>query len=99
MQCITSLAFVCHEANVSLLSHKQRHNKMEIKTIENTAEEFLMWLQVEKRFAKSSIVSYRSRLKCLVRDIGDIEIERFTMTDIFRLKQILHERESRIPHG
>lgn len=67
---------------------------METKTIENTAEEFLMWLQVEKRFAKSSIVSYRSRLKCLVRDIGDIEIEKFTMADIFRLKQILHEREN-----
>lgn len=67
---------------------------METKTISNTSEEFLMWLQVEKRFAKSSVVSYRSRLKCLVRDIGDIEIEKFTMTDIFRLKQILHEREN-----
>lgn len=64
------------------------------KTIENISEEYLMWLQVEKRFAQSSIVSYRSRLKCFVRDVGDIEIKGFTMEHIFKLKQILHQREN-----
>jgi integrase/recombinase XerD len=64
------------------------------KTIKNTGEEFLMWLQVERRFAQSSIVSYRSRLKCFVRDVGDIPIEEFTMEHIFKLKQILYQREN-----
>jgi site-specific recombinase XerD len=53
-----------------------------------------MWLQVERRFAKSSIVSYRSRLKCFVRDVGDIELDKFSMEHIFKLKQILHQREN-----
>jgi integrase/recombinase XerD len=64
------------------------------KRISEVSEEFLTWLQVEKRFAKSSIVSYRSRLKCLVRDIGDVPVQEFTMEHIYRLKQILHEREN-----
>ena len=64
------------------------------KTIKNTGEEFLTWLQVERRFAQSSIVSYRSRLKCFVRDVGDIPIEEFTMEHIFKLKQILYQREN-----
>lgn len=67
---------------------------METKTVSNTAEEYLMWLQVEKRFASSSIVSYRSRLKCFVRDVGDIPIEQFTMEHIFKLKQVLYQREN-----
>jgi len=67
---------------------------MEKRTIKNTAEEYLTWLQVERRFAQSSIVSYRSRLKCFVRDVGDIPIEEFTMEHIFKLKQILHQREN-----
>jgi site-specific recombinase XerD len=67
---------------------------MENKTIKNTSEEFLTWLQVERRFAQSSIVSYRSRLKCFVRDIGDIELDKFTMEHIFKLKQILYQREN-----
>lgn len=64
------------------------------RKISDTMEEFLMWLQVERRFAKSSIVSYRSRLKCFVRDVGDVELDKFTMEHIFRLKQILHQREN-----
>ncbi len=64
------------------------------RKISNTTEEFLTWLQVERRFAKSSIVSYRSRLKCFVRDVGNIEIEKFGMEHIFKLKQILHERNN-----
>jgi len=64
------------------------------RTINNIAEEYLTWLQVERRFAQSSIVSYRSRLKCFVRDVGDIEIEKFTMEHIFKLKSILHERNN-----
>jgi len=67
---------------------------MEIKKVSNTTEEFLTWLQVEKRFALSSIISYRSRLKCFVRDVGDIELDKFTMGDVFKLKQILHQREN-----
>jgi len=67
---------------------------MEARKISNTSEEFLTWLQVEKRFAQSSIISYRSRLKCFVRDVGDIFMEEFTMDDIFKLKQILHQREN-----
>lgn len=67
---------------------------MESRTIQNITEEFLTWLQVEKRFAQSSIVSYRSRLKCFVRDVGDIELEKFSMEHIFKLKQILHQREN-----
>lgn len=67
---------------------------MEARTIKNTGEEFLTWLQVEKRFAQSSIVSYRSRLKCFVRDVGDIELDKFSMEHIFKLKQILHQREN-----
>lgn len=67
---------------------------MEKRTIENTGEEFLNWLQVERRFAQSSIISYRSRLKCFMRDVGDIPIEDFTMEHIFKLKQILHQREN-----
>jgi integrase/recombinase XerD len=67
---------------------------MEKRTIKNTGEEYLTWLQVERRFAQSSIVSYRSRLKCFVRDVGDIPIDKFTMEHIFRLKQILHQREN-----
>ena len=49
---------------------------------------------MERRFAQSSIISYRSRLKCFVRDVGDIELDRFTMEHIFKLKQILHQREN-----
>jgi len=67
---------------------------MEKRTIKNTGEEYLTWLQVERRFAQSSITSYRSRLKCFVRDVGNIPIEEFTMEHIFRLKQILHQREN-----
>jgi len=67
---------------------------MEKRTISNTTEEFLTWLQVERRFASSSVISYRSRLKCFVRDVGDIQIEEFTMGHIFKLKQILHQREN-----
>src|SRR4030066_2000781 len=67
---------------------------MEKITIKNTAEEYLTWLQVGRRFAQSSIVSYRSRLKCFVRDVGDITIEEFTMEHIFKLQQILHQREN-----
>jgi len=67
---------------------------MESRTIQNTTEEFLTWLQVERRFAQSSIVSYRSRLKCFIRDVGDIELEKFTMEHIFKLKQILHQRNN-----
>ena len=67
---------------------------MEKRNISNTTEEFLTWLQVEKRFAPSSIVSYRSRLKCFVRDVGDIPVEEFTMEHIFKLKQILYERNN-----
>jgi integrase/recombinase XerD len=66
----------------------------QMRTIQNMSEEYLMWLQVEKRFANSSVVSYRSRLKCFVRDIGDIPIEEFTMEHIFKLKQVLHQREN-----
>ncbi len=44
-----------------------------MKTISNTTEEYLIWLQVERRFAQSSINSYRSRLKCFIRDVGDIK--------------------------
>ena len=62
--------------------------------ISDVSEEYLTWLQVERRFAKSSIVSYRSRLKCFVRDVGDITIEEFAMEHIFKLKQILHQREN-----
>ncbi len=67
---------------------------MEKRTVKNTAEEYLMWLQVERRFAKSSIVSYRSRLKCFIRDVDDLEIEKFEMADIFKLKQVLYERNN-----
>lgn len=67
---------------------------MKERKISNTSEEFLMWLQVERRFAKSSIVSYRSRLKCFVRDVGDIPVEEFTMEHIFKLKRILYQREN-----
>ena len=67
---------------------------MEKRTIENTAEEFLTWLQVERRFAQSSIVSYRSRLKGIVRDIGDMEIKNITTEHIFKLKSILYERQN-----
>jgi len=67
---------------------------MEKRTIKNTGEEYLTWLQVERRFAPSSIVSYRSRLKCFVRDVGDIELDKFSMEHIFKLKQILHQREN-----
>jgi len=70
-----------------------QHTKTK-KRISDIAEEFLTWLQVERRFAKSSIISYRSRLKCFVRDVGDVELKKFTMEHIFRLKQILHEREN-----
>jgi integrase/recombinase XerD len=66
---------------------------MEIK-ISNISEEYLMWLQVERRFAKSSIVSYRSRLKCFIRDVDDIQIDEFTMEHIFKLKQILYQRNN-----
>jgi integrase/recombinase XerD len=66
----------------------------QMRTIQNISEEYLMWLQVEKRFANSSVVSYRSRLKCFIRDVGDIPIEEFKMEHIFRLKQILHQREN-----
>lgn len=38
------------------------------QTVQDTTEEFLTWLQVERRFAQSSIVSYRSRLKCFVAE-------------------------------
>lgn len=64
------------------------------RTVKNTTEEFLGWLQVERRFAQSSIISYRSRLKCFVRDVGDIPIEEFTMEHIFKLKQVLHQRNN-----
>jgi site-specific recombinase XerD len=67
---------------------------MEARTIQNISEEFLTWLQVERRFAIGSIVSYRSRLKCFVRDVGDIPLEEFTMEHIFKLKQILHQRNN-----
>jgi integrase/recombinase XerD len=67
---------------------------MEKRTINNTAEEFLIWLQVERRFAQSSVISYRSRLKCFIRDVGDIPIEEFGMEHIFKLKQILHQRNN-----
>jgi len=67
---------------------------MEKRTISNTTEEFLTWLQVERRFASSSIISYRSRLKCFVRDVGDIPIEEFTMEHVFKLKRILYQREN-----
>jgi site-specific recombinase XerD len=67
---------------------------MENKTIKNISEEFLTWLQVEKRFAQSSVISYRSRLKCFVRDVGDIELEKFSMEHIFKLKQILYQRNN-----
>lgn len=67
---------------------------MEARKISNTSEEFLTWLQVERRFAQSSIISYRSRLKCFVRDVGDIELDKFTMEHIFKLKQILHQRNN-----
>lgn len=65
-----------------------------MKTISNTTEEYLTWLQVERRFAQSSIISYRSRLKCFIRDVGDIKIEEFKMEHIFKLKQILYERSN-----
>lgn len=67
---------------------------MKPKTIINTTEEFLTWLQVERRFAKSSIISYRSRLKGIVRDIGDVEIKNITTEHIFKLKSILYERQN-----
>jgi site-specific recombinase XerD len=67
---------------------------MEARKISNTSEEFLTWLQVERRFAQSSIISYRSRLKCFVRDVGDIPIEEFTMEHVFKLKRILYQREN-----
>ncbi|HLM83732.1 MAG TPA: tyrosine-type recombinase/integrase [Candidatus Bathyarchaeia archaeon] len=70
----------------------ERSNKN--RTIQNTAEEFLMWLQVERRFAPSSVVKYRSILKCFVRDVGNVEIDRFTMEHIFELKKILYERQN-----
>jgi len=44
--------------------------------ISDISEEYLTWLQVERRFAQSSIISYRSRIKCFIRDVGDIEIEK-----------------------
>lgn len=67
---------------------------MEARTIQNTGEEFLTWLQVERRFAPGSIVSYRSRLKCFIRDVGDIPLGEFTMEHIFELKQILYSRNN-----
>jgi site-specific recombinase XerD len=67
---------------------------MEKRTVKNISEEYLTWLQVERRFAQGSIISYRSRLKCFVRDIGDIELDKFTMEHIFNLKQILYERNN-----
>jgi integrase/recombinase XerD len=67
---------------------------MGARTIKNTTEEFLGWLQVERRFAQSSIISYHSRLKCIVRDIGDIQLENFTAEHIFKLKSILYERQN-----
>ena len=48
-------------------------------TIKSVSEEYLMWLQVERRFADSSIVSYSSRSKFFIRDVGDIKIEEFLM--------------------
>ncbi len=53
-----------------------------------------MWLQVEKRFAQSSVISYRSRLKSFVRDVGDIEIDKLSMEHIFQLKQVLYQRNN-----
>jgi len=64
------------------------------KTIKNTTEEFLNWLQVERRFAKSSIISYRSRLKCIIRDIGDVKISDIATEHIFKLKSILYDRQN-----
>lgn len=66
---------------------------MSIK-ISDIAEDYLTWLQVERRFAKSSIVSYRSRIKCFIRDVGDVRLDKFTMAHIYKLKQILHERDN-----
>ncbi len=39
-----------------------------MKTISNITGEYLTWLQVERRFAQSSIVSHRSRLKSLLKE-------------------------------
>lgn len=69
-------------------------SKKVIRTIQNTAEEYLIWLQVERRFAPSSVVKYRSILKCFVRDVGNVEIDKFTMEHIFELKKILYERQN-----
>jgi len=87
----TKVDFLAPRANIA--SAMLQNNKTK-KRISDVSEEFLTWLQVERRFAKSSIVSYRSRLKCFVRDVGDIELDRFTMEDIFKLKQILHSRNN-----
>lgn len=64
------------------------------KTIENTYEDYLLWLLVERRFATSSIGKYRSVFRCFLRDIGDVLVEEITMNHIFRLKQVLHQREN-----
>ena len=65
-----------------------------MKTIESTTEHYLLWLQVERRFAASSIVKYRSILKCFIRDVGNIKIKDFRMEHIFKLKQILYQRNN-----
>ncbi len=63
-------------------------------TLKETYEEYLLWLQVERRFAVSSVGKYRSVFKCFLRDVGDVVLVEFSMEHIFRLKQFLHQREN-----
>ncbi len=65
-----------------------------IRTIADTSEEYLLWLQVERRFAESTIIKYRSVFRCFLRDVGNVTIRDFSMNHIFRLKQVLHSRKN-----
>lgn len=64
------------------------------RTVSDSSEEYLLWLQVERRFAESTIIKYRSVFRCFLRDVGDVVIRDFTMAHIFRLKQVLHSRNN-----
>lgn len=63
-------------------------------TIQDTAEDYLLWLEVERRFAQSSIGKYRSVFRCFIRDVGNVPVEDFTMKHIFMLKQVLRQRNN-----
>ena len=63
------------------------------KTISEIVPEFLLFTEVKKDRSKETIVKCRDCLRQIQKHCGDLPVERFSESDLFRLERAMHAKD------